>query len=203
MEVELDRLIEKIKKEGVQEAKKEADKIIAKAKEEAVRILQEVKSKSEIVVQDAKSQSDKYADVARAAIEQAVRDSIISLREKVIVVFDSLLKRDVSKSLSPQAVKDMIVQILSNWKPGEDDSIEILTSEQDRDSLRDLLIDEFKEKIAAGFEVKVHPGLEKGFRIGVKGEDLHYDFSDQGIADVIAVFLNKEIAEIVNKSLNG
>ncbi|MDP8215877.1 MAG: hypothetical protein P9L98_00950 [Candidatus Kaelpia imicola] len=203
MEVRLDGLIEKIKKEGVQEAKNEAGKIVAKAEEEAVRILQEAKSKSEVVIQDSKSQSDKYKDAAKIAIEQAARDSIISLREKIVAVFDDLLKRDVSNSLSPQAVKDMITRILSNWKPGKDDSIEILTSKRDRDSLRDLLIDEFKEKIAAGFEVKIHPGLKKGFRIGIRGEDMHYDFSDQGIADTIALFLNEEIREIVNKSLNG
>ncbi len=203
MEVKLDRLIEKIKKEGVQEAKSEADKIIVKAKEEAARILQESKSKSKIIIQDAKSQSDKYGDSAKIAIEQAARDSIISLREKIVAIFDDLLKRDIAGSLNPQVVKDMIVQILSNWKPGEDDSIEILTSEKNRESLRDLLISEFKDKIKTGFEIKIHPGLGRGFRIGIKGEDLHYDFSDQGIADVIAVFLNKDIAEIVSKSLNG
>lgn len=203
MEAKLDKLIEKIKREGVQEAKNEADKIVIKAKEEAAAILKEAEVKSAAIIKEAEVQSNKYKDIAKVAIEQAGRDVIISLREKIVTVFSDLLKRDVSNSLNPEVIKSMIVNVLSNWNLDKDNSIEVLISEEDKDSLKEVLISEFKDKMVGGFEFKIHPGLKHGFRIGIKGEDLHYDFSDKGIADVIGLFLNKEIREMVSKSLDG
>jgi V/A-type H+/Na+-transporting ATPase subunit E len=203
MEAKLDKLIERLKKEGVEEAKNGAEQILAKAQEEVDSIIKEAEEKSSVIIKEAEEKSRQYRRNSKVAIEQAGRDIIISLKEKILALFDSLLKRDIVRSLDPEMVKKMIFIIISNWSPESEGSVEVLVSKEDKDNLKDLLISELKDKIAGGFELKVHPGLEHGFRIGIKGEDLYYDFSDKGIAEALGLFLNKEIREILNKSLDG
>ncbi|MBW2010622.1 MAG: V-type ATP synthase subunit E, partial [Deltaproteobacteria bacterium] len=54
----------------------------------------------------------------------------------------------------------------------------------------------FQEELREGIELKFHPDIEAGFRIGFKEENLYYDFTDKAIADALAEYLSPKIRNL-------
>ena len=56
-----------------------------------------------------------------------------------------------------------------------------------------------EEDAKKGVTLKVSPDVANGFRIGVKGSDVYYDFSDDAIAAVLKSLINPNLKAILDK----
>ena len=65
--------------------------------------------------------------------------------------------------------------------------MEILLSEEDRKGLSDRFVQRLQEILKEGVEIRVHPAVKGGFRVGTVGGEMYYDFTDQGIAELLAL----------------
>ncbi|MDZ7822289.1 MAG: HrpE/YscL family type III secretion apparatus protein [Candidatus Marinimicrobia bacterium] len=99
MSVKLDSLIEKIKADGVEAAKKQADEILADAKKEAEKIVKDAQKKSGEYQKNAEAEAKAYQKNAEKAIQQAARDTVLKLKEKITAIFERVLLEDVDKAM--------------------------------------------------------------------------------------------------------
>ena len=83
MEIQLQELIDRIKKEGVEAAEVQADEILESAKVEAEKIISDAKAKAEKIMSDAKTENERIVKSGEDAIRQACRNLLISFRESV------------------------------------------------------------------------------------------------------------------------
>ena len=74
MDVKLDSLIEKIRKEGIEDAQHAADSIIKEAKQKAASIVEKAKKEAEKIIEDGKHQVDQYKATADVDLKQAARN---------------------------------------------------------------------------------------------------------------------------------
>ena len=197
MEVKLEQLIEAIKKDGVLEAQKQSREIIEKAQEEVSKLIAEAKSKAEQIISQAKIEADNFQDTAEKSIQLGGRDLILSLKEKIREIFNALLREKIQKELTPDYLKEIIMKVITNWEPGKENSWQVLVNDKDKEQLKSALLKSFKEKVQGGIEIKTSRALENGFRIGLKGEDVYYDFSDESIVEAFSAFINPLIAELI------
>ena len=105
MEMELKSLIDQIKKDGVEQAEKDAQGIIAKSEDKARQIIKDAEEKKGQIIQDAKTAADGLRRSSEEAIKQSGRDALLTLREKVTDFFNRVLKAKVSEQLSPDLLK--------------------------------------------------------------------------------------------------
>lgn len=199
MEANLQQLIEKIKAEGVVEAKKKSQEIIQKSKKEAQKIIHTAKREAEKIKQQAEKDANQEINNAEAAIQQSMRDVILTVREKLIKLFDAVLKRNISESMAPEFLKDLIIGIINKWTPGEEESFEVLVNKEDKQELEKLLFSQLREEAKKEIEIKVSENITKGFRIGLKGENVYYDFSDESIAESLKELTTPTVTKILNK----
>lgn len=197
MDVKLENLIEKIKKEGVQEAKKESENIINHAKEEAVLLIEDAEKQADNIIKNAKQEVEKYKVNAEGAIRQAARDLVLVVKEKIKSMFDGALKRDVSDVLTSDFLKELILKITDDWS--SDKRLEIMVSDEDKEKLQGLVFSNLKEDLKDSIIIKVDSKIDKGFRVAVQGEDVQYDFSDESIIASLKEFLNPALAEVLDK----
>lgn len=195
MNVKLDSLIEKIKADGVEAANKQADEIVAAAKKEADDIVKKAKDKAESFKKNAESDAKNYQKNAEIAIQQAARDTVLVLKEKVTAILEQALLADVDETLDKDFLKDLIVKVAEVWAKDED--VEVLVGGVDVDALTAQLKNALAKNVKGTVEVKLDRKIAKGFRIGKKGSDLFYDFTDESILDALRVFLNPKLAEIL------
>jgi len=200
MEVKLENLIEKLKSEGVEGAQREANEIIEKAKSEADAIIAKAKKDAEDIVAKAETKAQQFQQNSELAIKQAARDGELYFKGKINDLFDKVFKREAKAALAPDLMKEMILKIVDGWK--SDANIELVASDEDAKKLQDLLFASLKEELKDGVLIKGSSDIQGGFKIGMKDENVYYDFSDESLAEVLKSFLNPRLNEILGKK-NG
>lgn len=195
MNVKLDSLIEKIKADGVDAAKKQAEEIIATANKDADEIIKKAKDKAAQHEKNAESEAKSYQKNAEIAIKQAARDTVLVLKEKITAILEQALLTDIDKTMNQDFLKDLIVKIAGVW--AKDGDVEVLVNGMDIDALMTELKSALGNSVKSTIEVKLDRKISKGFRIGKKGDNLFYDFTDESILEALRIFLNPKLAEIL------
>jgi len=201
MEVKLESLIEKIKKDGVQQAKKMAQEIIDEARKQAADIVKEANSQAQKTKEASQEEAEHFRKNTENSLKKASRDLILALREEITGLFDKVLKRKISEQLNPEFIKELIIKIVDNFPTKKDKPFEVLISDKETEKLKNFLIASLKES-KRDIEIKTSKAIEQGFRIGIKGDNVYYDFTDEAIAQALEEFLNPTISEML-KIHNG
>ncbi|MFH1519836.1 MAG: hypothetical protein ABIE75_04610 [Candidatus Omnitrophota bacterium] len=202
MEVKLESLIAKIKKDGIEEAKKKAGEIIGKAKQEAETIIKAAKEEALRLEKEAKVSAAKLEIKAKDSLKQAARDLSLALKGELVAIFSRILKDRTADALTPGFMGEIILKIIDKFSTGNELVWEILVNKADKEKLEKLLLASFKSEAKKTIEVKVSKAIDKGFHIGIKGEDVHYDFTEQSILEALGEFLNPSLWAILNTN-NG
>ncbi|MBU0548724.1 MAG: hypothetical protein KJ838_00130 [Candidatus Omnitrophica bacterium] len=198
MEMQLSSLIEKIKKDGIEEANKKSREVIGQAEEREKAILRQAEDKAAFVIKSAEDQAAKLQDNSHKAIAQAVRDALLSLKEEIRNIFESILKKEVQRSLSDELIKELVIRIADTWLKDKDSGVEISLSPQDKKRLEALLLSGIKKELAQGITFKASPDINKGLYIGIKDENFHYDFTDEATLEILKVHLRPFIVKILD-----
>ncbi|MCF7832157.1 MAG: hypothetical protein K9N05_01100 [Candidatus Marinimicrobia bacterium] len=195
MNVKLDSLIEKIKADGVDAAKKQAEEIITATNKNADEIIKKAKDQAEQFQKNAESEAKAYQKNAEIAIQQAARDTVLVLKEKITAILEQALLTDIDKAMDKDFLKNLIVKIAGVW--AKDGDVEVLVNGVDVDALMAQLKSALTNNVKSTIEVKLDRKISNGFRIGKKGDNLFYDFTDESILEALRVFLNPKLAEIL------
>ena len=197
MEVSLEGLITKIKEEGVAVADKEAQGIVAEAEEKSKSIIADAKKQADTIVTTAKQNAEKLEKQAQEAARQSVRDVILMLKQRVVELLDVVLKRQIKEQLQPDVLKEIIVKLVEGFKKDKQLDLEIILAQGDKDKLEKLIFDALTKEMSKGVTLKVSSNVESGFRIGLKGDNSYYDFTDESLTEALKVYLNPKLREIL------
>ncbi len=201
MEMNLNSVIEKIQTDGVNKAEEQASVIIKEAEAKAADIVSSAKQQKDEMIKKAEKLANEFKTNGEAAVRQAARDVIIALRAQMEALLDSIIKKEVSAGLTPDVLKEIITKLVTSSIEREDVDLEILLGEKDKHALRETLGALLQGDLKKGVTIKVSPTLKKGFRIGKKGENEYYDFSDDAIAEAFNFYLNKKLREVIDAGL--
>lgn len=201
MEMELKSLIEKIKKEGVEESEKEASIIIKQAEEKAQNIIISAQEEKESLLKDAEQRMQSLKKNTEKAMKQAARDVLLTLRERATDFFDRIVKEKIAKELSPLVLKEIIVKAANNLQKDGILNVEVLVSKEDREKLQKTLFASFAQEAKKHIALTGTKTIKKGFRIGEKDKDSYFDFTDEAIAEAFKRYLNPKLVEMLDIGL--
>jgi V/A-type H+-transporting ATPase subunit E len=199
MSVQLQELIDKIKNDGVKEAKEEALKIKEKAEREVEQIIAEAKQQSKQIKEKAESEAYQFESSSKEAVKQAARDIALGLKAEIVKLFDAILKQEVKKSLSADVLKETILTILKSWAKEQEGKIDVVLSEKDFKQIKEYLFLKIGDELLKGIEIKSSSHITSGFKITEKDGSAFYDFTEEGISEILAEHLNPKIV----KALEG
>ncbi len=198
MDVQLQELIDKIKKDGVAAAEKDAAKIIADSEKKAEAIIEEAQSKAAEIIKSAQSETKKMEKASEEAIIQAGRNMLLSFKDALINELDGLVKDCTEKALSKDVLTKLVPETVKAWAKNADASeLSVLLSEKDLKALEKSLSTSLKAEIKKGLEIKPDSTLTAGFRIGVKNGAAFYDYSAESLAEMFAAYLNPKVAALM------
>jgi len=197
MDVKLDSLIERIRKEGIEEGQKTAEELIAEAKQKASKIVDDAQKEAEKIVEDGKKQAEKFRVNAEADIKQAARNTELLVKEKILHLFDNVFKNEVADVLKPDFLSGLIQQMITEWV--KDSQAEIVVNEKDKAQLETLLFKGLKKQLRDNVTLRISNEVSSGFRIGLKDDQVFYDFTDDAIVEVLKSLINPKIKEILDR----
>jgi len=198
MDVQLQELIDKIKKDGVAAAEKESAKIIANSEKKAEAIIAEAQSKAAEIIKSAQSETKKMEKASEEAIVQAGRNMLLSFKDALVGELDGLIQTGTEKALSKDVLVKLVPETVKAWAKNSDASeLSVLLSEKDLKTLEKSLTTALKAEIKKGLEIKPDKTLTAGFRIGVKNGAAFYDYSAESLAEMFAAYLNPKVAALM------
>lgn len=204
MDVQLQELIDKIKKDGVAAAEKESAKTIAESEKKAEKIIADAQEKAAEIIKNAKIEAEKTEKASDEAIKQAARNMLLSFKDSLIKEFEGIILEDTSKAMSKDVLAKIIPETVKEWAKNTDASgLSVLLSEADLKALEAGLKNELKAQISKGMEVKADKSLSSGFRIGVNNGAAFYDYSAESLAEMFSTYLNPKVAALMNDAAKG
>lgn len=201
MEIQLQELIEQIKKDGVEAAENQAEAILLSAKAEAEKIIADAQAQADKLMADAKAENEKTVKSGEDAIRQAGRNLLISFRESVTRELGAIVGGNVNAVYSSDAFAKLVINAVESWtgKPEAEDIAVILNS-TDLEKLEGALLAELKAKMLGGVTLKANDSFDGGFRIAVNNGAVYYDYSAEAVTDMLSNYLSPKVTALLKEA---
>ncbi len=200
MEIQLQELINQIKKDGVETAEIEATAKLHAAEAEAAQIIAEAKAEADKILKQAKEENARFVRASEDAIRQAGRNLLISFRESVTRELDALVAARVS-ALDAQEEAALIIKVVEALAAdSESDGMSVLLNQADMKTLEAALIADLKAKLLTGVTLQASDRFDGGFRVGIKDGAAYYDFSDEAVTDMLSNYLNPRVTALLKEA---
>lgn len=203
MAEELQSLLERIQKDGVDKARAESDRILAEARAKADTVLKEAGDKAAALVKKAEADSAVFAERGRASLEQAARDVILSVGQMLQSVLQDIATAGTAQALSTDLLKQLIPKIVDYYfkdKAGQV-RLELILAPAQQKELSEFLLARMTEEIRKGLQIKADGGLLAGFKVSVVKDKVQHDVTAPAIAEAICQLVRPQLAEIVRKAV--
>ena len=203
MDIQVQELIDKIKKEGIETASQEAANIKREAESEARRILEAAKKEAEEIISRGKSDAERSEKAGIAALEQASRNLVLAFKGEIQSLLDKIVAEETTSSFSEDTLKSVLPDLLKAWAAKGEDKLALVLNEKDLSRLQDFFKEKLSSKLSKGVELQSDRRLTAGFRISSREGSVYYDFSAESVSELLSAYLNPRLAEILSKSSEG
>lgn len=199
MAEELQGLLERINRQGIEETQQKTGQMLEEAKTEAAAIIAKAKEEASGIVKDAKNEALKEREKTDAALKQASRDLLISVRKTL----EAELKNVVAKAVASQVKGERLGTLIEAMVKGFAESgfktsdIEVLLGADQAKEMEQAALAGFAGLLKDGLQVKPVHGVEAGFQIGATDSDAKFDLTDEALTELICAFLSPKLAELI------
>ncbi len=199
MTEELQPLIDKIRKEAIEKAEQEADRILSEAREKAAAEVKGTEEKAAAMITQAEKDAEQFSARSIQTLEQAARDVLIRVGEGVERIFDELVRDAADDVLSMEALKDIVLKMAETYIDGENRErrVQWLVSPEDQKTLEEFFAGRLGRKMSGGMDVRADDRIGKGFQVSLVDQHVHHDFSRDAVAEALSHYLRPRLAEIV------
>ena len=177
MEIQIQDLVQSIRKDGIEEAQRQADAIIAAAKEQAAQIVAASEDQARKNIETA----EREIESSKALIKQAERDAVLSVKKELEAMLSKITAEKVSGGLSDESLAKLILAALNGDNPA-DYAVEVNAA---KSGLMAALAAEMKK----GLEIR--PVKGNVLRLVAKDGSGFFDLSDMEIASLLKPFLGE------------
>lgn len=198
---ELQGLLERINREGIQKTEEETKNLLDKANSDAAKLIEEAKAQAASIVAEAKAEAVKERDKTNAAIKQASRDLLIALRKTVEAELRNVVNAVVQNSLDEQTLSTMIEAMVKGFadKGMTDSAVEVLLSKEDAEKLEKSVNGLLKDQIAKGLTLTPAAGVSAGIKIGLEGNDAKFDITDDTLTELICAYISPKLSALIKE----
>jgi V/A-type H+/Na+-transporting ATPase subunit E len=190
-------LIGRIRDQGIQAAKDQADRIVKEAEIQAAKMVADAKAEVERMREKTLAEIEANRAAAMEALRLSARDTVLQLKSKVASSFEVFMKRLVTSATRDEELIKALVLVLAGHAVDEfikDKEIHILLSDailtgQSDEKLRQrgkqVILTLSSDMLREGIELIPSSEIEGGARVRLVKDQLEIDLSDRAIAKML------------------
>ena len=196
MAEDIQGLIEKIKREGIQAAEVKAHDIEVQAKQNAAEIIKKARQEAEIILENAKEMSARTEKNTQALLTQAARDLILGFKKEINNILNKIIAAEIKPALGGEQIAELIFALIKDYAQAEKEGLVITLPKADRENLEQYLFSRLKEEVKKGITLKTNDDIQAGFLISYDAGKSYYDFTGQSLLDYISAQIKPKLAEL-------
>ena len=200
MEIQLQELIDQIKKEGVDAAEAEAQSIVDAARAQAAQLVADAQSQADQMLRDARAESARITAAGEDALRQAGRNLLLSFRESVARELQAVVGENVAAVYHSDAFAALLTQVLTSWAANPDSGeLTVLLNSDDLQQLEQTVLAALRARMLQGVTLKPDDHFDGGFRITSGDGGAYYDGSTESVAEMLSAYLSPRIAALLKE----
>jgi V/A-type H+-transporting ATPase subunit E len=203
MDIQVQELINKIKKDGIESSSQEAARIRKEAEADARHIIETAEKTAEDIVNQGRHDAERFEKAGVAALEQASRNLLLAFKDEIKNLLDRIVSEKVAANYNDDALKAALPDLIKAWAAKGGDNLSVILPENELSKLQSYFGGKLSEELKKGVELKASRKLTSGFRISNKEGSVYYDFSADAVAALLSTYLNPKITEILNNAAKG
>lgn len=194
MENKIQELTEKIYAEGVEKGKAEAERVVAEAQAKAEAIVKEAQEKADAVVAAAAKTAEEMSANTRSELKLYGAQAVGALKSEVAtLVTDTVVKAAVKEAVSGDALKALIVDIVSRWSANES----LVISAAEAAELKAFFAAKAKGLLDKGVEIKQVNGVKTSVSIAPADGSYKVNFGEAEFEAFFKSFLRPQMVELL------
>ena len=193
---QIKELIEKINQEGVQAAQEKAREIEDLAQQKAEIIMRKADAQDKKITEDGQDKGNRLQESSQAALKQAARDLLLSLKKEIVALLERLMVKDVSAALTPEELSRIIAGVIKEYCGQENNEVIVYLKDFDKNKLEGHFLSKLKDELKKGIELRQQEDIHAGFIISFDAGKSHFDFSDKALAQYLGTYLKPKVAEL-------
>lgn len=195
------QLINRLRDEGVHEGEKQREQLLQEAKAKATAMLEQAGADAKRIREQSQAEADKIRSASEAALQLAVRDAAMKLREEISNRLASELRELVARQLeSSDFLKKALLEVTRRSSPDAsqgrtrvllpDKVLRVEDLRQDPEELENGSLTAFavklaKEVLSRGIEIAPGPDNRPGIRIDLVDQDIRIDMTDEAVSQLL------------------
>lgn len=197
----IQKIADQLRRQTLEPAQEEAQKLIEKAKVEAEKIIHEARMEGEKILNHARLSLEQEKNVFHSSLEQASKQSIETLKQVIENdLFNPELEHLLKKELSVSETLSRLIQVMISAieKDGLSADLEVVVSQSASvDDVNQLLGEKILQKIKN--QTVTLGNFEGGVKIKLKDQNLTLDVSDQTLNELLARYVRKDFRKLFFK----
>jgi V/A-type H+-transporting ATPase subunit E len=210
----VDTLVERLRTEGVEAGRAEAQRIVADAEARAAWLVKQAEEEAAALREDARRRAERFETAARQALHVAVRDAVVRLKAELTGLFHEELGRAVSRELDrEETLRALLLELVGASRdtvraaskvavhlPARVEDLETLRRDPgalQADPLTDLVRSFALEMLAEGVTLHADPTLRRGFRLRLGDAGVELDFSEETVVALLEAHLQPRFRALV------
>lgn len=194
MENKIQELTEKIYAEGVEKGKAEADRLIAEAQAKAETIVKEAQAKADSLVAAATKAAEELNANTRSELKLYGAQAVGAIKsEAATIITDTVVKAAVKEAVGGDALKSLIVDIVSRWSANEP----LVISATEAAELKAFFAAKAKGLLDKGVEIKQVNGVKTSVSIAPADGSYKVNFGEGEFEAFFKSFLRPQMVELL------
>ena len=193
MTQDLQLLLEKIQRDGVDKAKAEADRLLTDAQAQARTIIDAARAEAAAIKAGARQDAESFERRAEETIRQSARDTVLNVEKAITNLLSGLLLKEVNAALSDTGLTaTLAAEAVRAYMNGQS-HIEVSAGAKLADALRTKLAAE----AANGVDIVTDETAGTGFRVCLAGGRVEHTFTGATVAETLAKQLRPRLAALM------
>lgn len=200
----LGQICDILRKETLEPAQNEAQRIIEEAKQEAQKIIEKSKLDAQALIDSAKQKIDQEKKLFETSMDLAVKQAFNQLKESV----QTKLFNDELASLASQvtSASDLISKLVAAIvsavdKEGLDAHFSVYLSQAlSKEELSKHLASQVLQRVQKG-EISIETGATSGAKVVLKDQKMSVDISEQSLKELMGSFLRESFKDVLFKNV--
>jgi V/A-type H+/Na+-transporting ATPase subunit E len=202
-EEKLQKICDVLRRETLEPAKMEGQRIIAEANDRAEQIIQEAQRRSEEIISQTQRNIEQEQRIFKSSLEQATKQSLESLRQSIEQkLFNQELYDQIMKATSDPNIVSNLISSLINAIDQEGQTVEIsafipktVSAKEINQLLGQAILNKLKEKSV------VVGDFSGGARVKLANKHVTLDITDKDIAELLSRYVRKDFRNLIFASV--
>jgi V/A-type H+-transporting ATPase subunit E len=199
MAEELQGLLDRIQRDGIEKADTEAAQIVKSAKSKAAELVKQAEAQAATLISKAEEDGKLFQKRGESAIAQAARDVVLSVADSITATLQSIVSTQVDKALSGDDFATIVKQAVESYCSNE--AVEVQVSPEQQEQVTALFMQQMAEQMKSGLSIKGDKNVVSGFVVSMQDSGVHHDFTGTTLTDSFCSLLRPKLAEIVKQAM--